>query len=103
MIQQSNKFLPFFLFRMIYQTEDDSVHAKGKDDVTGVSVKFVSNSLRTKKQPRSDKNFDNVNFRPDSRVPLQMSDMYGDTIVDEYPCADDIEYDDRQPIIGNAI
>lgn len=88
---------------MIYQTETEAVHAKGKDDVVGVEVKFIGSPAKKSKN----KNFENVNFRPvsavsndESRQPLRMSDMYGETIVDEYP---DGDYDDEQPIIPHMV
>lgn len=91
---------------MIYETEREAVHTmKGKDDVLGVEIKYVTNSTLNKKSRNHSKNFDNVNFRPvddESKVPLQMSDMCGDTIVDEYPGSDG-EYDDMRPIIPNAV
>lgn len=93
--------------RIIYQTETDAVHTgKDKDETLGVEVKYVKTSILNKKSRNQNKNFDNVNFRPvedESKLPLQMSDMCGDTIVDEYPGLDDGEYDDTQPIIPNTV
>jgi len=80
---------------IVYQSEQDQVD-KSKDNSNGNSIKFFSKH----KKPRSDKNFDNVNFRTideDPRVPLHMNDVYGDTVVDEYPSSD--FFDDRTPIV----
>lgn len=82
---------------IVYQTDEDHEN-KSKDEKVGVSIKYFP---KNKKQ-RSDKNFDNINFKPyeDSRLPLQMNEVYGDTVVDEYPGGDDDDYsDDRAPII----
>lgn len=96
---------------MVYETEHDAVRTKGKEDVVGVEIKYVPNSnSKSNKKLRSNKNFDNINFKPvdEAKLPLQMCDMYGDTIVDEYPgsdtgTGDDRDFDDREPIIPHIV
>lgn len=76
---------------IVYETDQDQADEKVNNEK--VSIKYFP---KNRKQ-NSDKNFSNVNFREDSRLPLQMNDVYGDTVVDEYPGGDD--FDDRTPII----
>jgi len=88
---------------IVYETDTDYITSK--DSKNGV---FFPVPTKQKRQ-NSDKNFENVNFKPydeaDSKVPLQMSDPIGDTIVDEYPGGEDDESfdDDRTPIIPRFV
>lgn len=89
---------------IIYETEADH---ESKDEKGGVNIIRKLPSKHKKKSPRSDKNFDNVNFKPpgdegDNRL-CQMSDVYGNTVVDEYPGGDESFDDDRTPIIPRFV
>ena len=85
----------------MYETDADR---DSKDEKDGVFIRKLPS--KQKKTSRSDKNFDNINFKPYEEVatkePFQMNDVYGDTVVDEYPGGDD-PYDDRTPIIPRFV
>ena len=70
-------------------------------------VKYVTNS-RTTNSKKHSKNFDNINFRviDETKVPLQMSEMESDMMIDESSSdnsSGDIEFDDTKPIIPHAV
>ena len=100
-----NHSLYFLNFSIVYETDTD--HITSKDSKNGV---FFPVPTKHKKL-NSDKNFENVNFKPytqeevDSKLPLQMNDPIGDTIVDEYPGGEDDDSfdDDRTPIIPRFV
>ena len=92
---------------MIYEPHSEVVHSsKSDEDVNGVEVKYVTNP-RTNSKKHS-KNFANVNFRviDEAKVPLQMSEMEGDMMIDESSSdnsSGDIDFDDTKPIIQHIV
>jgi len=76
----------------VYETDQHDDSNKTKDGVI---------TILPKHKQRSEKNFDNINFKPYEavpKIPLQMNEVSGDSVVDEYPGGDDFG-DDRTPII----
>ena len=88
-------------FSIVYETDADAIT---KDEKGNIFIRKLPS--KHKKAPRSDKNFENQNFKPyeevDTKEPFQMNDVYGDTVVDEYPGGEDT-YDDQTPIIPRFV
>jgi len=86
---------------IVYETDADAIT---KDEKGNIFIRKLPS--KHKKTPRSDKNFENQNFKPyeevDTKEPFQMNDVYGDTVVDEYPGGED-PYDDQTPIIPRFV
>ncbi|XP_057293261.1 low-density lipoprotein receptor-like [Hydractinia symbiolongicarpus] len=94
-----------FDLKMTYETKTEIISSKDGDDKANVEVKYVTNTPRNQTRKNSHKNFDNVNYKDESKMPLQMSEMDGDTIDDQ--CSDnssaDVCFDDTKPIIAHMV
>jgi len=80
----------------MYELDQNGVKAMPTKSSNGISIKYFT------KNRRHAKNFENVNFQPFEQDEeegvddsVQMDDVYGGSIVDEYPGDDD----DQTPII----
>ena len=76
-----------FIFSMVYETERDVVRSDKDSEKGEIEIKYVPNPANNSKKSLH-KNSITSRKTDESKIPLQISEMDGDMMVDEYSGSD---------------